>query len=363
MVDRRLGCTVHKRQRLVLLLGAGSTIHAGVPSTDDVTKRVCALTEEGISLVVRGLREREPRLDFNFETVLAALEDLEEYTRGARSGSARETLSIFTNLSPYYRLFEPDEKRSSIFRTRTSLLNGIFQLFIKATVNLPAEELKTFIDCLRRDFDITVVTLNYDDLIDRAGDWFDGFVSNGESDEYRVFDPMQFRARVFSDPAVLLHLHGSIRFGRRPQRGSGIVKYESPEKALRSLGSKSVPMGGEAPIISGYKKERWLNTYVTPFGYYYNAFMNAALDCPLWIIGGYGGNDLHVSTWVGEHRRIYGKDARTVLVDKRDDLSQLSGSLSTAVSQTIRFYGGADKGNFPPNRFVDDIIAFLKREH
>jgi hypothetical protein len=53
-------------------------------------------------------------------------------------------------------------------------------------------------------------------------------------------------------------------------------------------------------MISGNQKEQYLNQYAAPLGYYYNAFVNAALDCPLWLIAGYGGNDAHVNRWIEE---------------------------------------------------------------
>jgi hypothetical protein len=62
------------RPRLLVLLRAGSTIHAGAPSTQEITDRVCGMQEEPIRSIVQYLRDQRTLGGFNFETILASLE-------------------------------------------------------------------------------------------------------------------------------------------------------------------------------------------------------------------------------------------------------------------------------------------------
>jgi hypothetical protein len=82
-----------------------------------------------------------------------------------------------------------------------------------------------------------VVTLNYDDIIDRIGDWYDGFDDAGVGPlKFGTFDAARFRRESLSRPAVLLHIHGSVRFGFEPHgTGREIVRYYDPDSALESI--------------------------------------------------------------------------------------------------------------------------------
>ncbi len=357
----------YHRPRLILLLGAGASAHAGAPSTAKVTERVCALNEPDIQLIIDGLRKQRGPDRFNFETVMAALEDLQEYTDTLRSPDrwTRETINAFTQLSPVYAERLSGEEKLSVFRARLELLNGIFDFFIRETPQEHPDRLQTFVDRLRHDFDLTVLTLNYDDLIDRTGPWFDGFAASDEkSADYDVFNPGQFVVRALTEPNVLLHLHGSVRFGRMPRSGTDIVKYHSAGAA------RQAPIEGErsrqwaAPIVSGHQKERWLQRYVAPLGYYYNAFLNAAVSTPLWLIAGYGANDVHVNTWVMESMRIHGERARVVHIDTArlfHLVPDLLPGCNIPSQPQLKSYYGPGIGNFPPqNAVLEEIVTFLR---
>ena len=251
--------------------------------------------------------------------------------------------------------------------THLDLLSAISGFFIKETAASSITAVQGFIERLKQNFDLTVVTLNYDDLIDRTGDWFDGFVSADDDPpaDWERFDPTCFRTKILSAPAALLHLHGSVRFGLSPWHLSPrnwpqIVRYQSAERALASVQPSEKAPGGPVPIISGYNKERWMTRYAMPFGYYYNAFVNAACESPLWLIAGYGANDRHVNGWVTESMRIHGANSRIVIIDRSEGLP-LWHSLdwSDQPGSRMQMYTGA-KGDFPPNNnTAEEILSFL----
>ncbi len=359
------------RPRLMVLLGAGASAHAGVPSTEAVTERVGQLDNAAIKAIVNSFKAKG-WAGFNFETVMAALEDLQEYQEACRfpGRGTRGTLSMFTELAPEYVGFAYDGEPLHVFNTRIALLSGIFDFFIRGTPQQHPDRLQGFVDRLRRDFELTVLTLNYDDLIDRTGAWFDGFATSNESADYEVFNPGQFVERVATEPNVLLHLHGSVRFGRTLRSGTDIVKYHSVEAARAALiGGERSPQWA-VPIVSGHQKERWLQRYVAPLGYYYNAFVNTAVSTPLWLIAGYGANDVHVNTWVMESMRMQKEEARVVHIDRKDMGTGSSESLgppeflpgfSSAGQPRLKPCYGARDGDFPPHRdALEAIMAFLQ---
>lgn len=354
------------RQRLVLLLGAGSSIHAGAPSTDDITDHLCAHKNDRLEKVIKGLCEQRGSLGFNFETVMAAMEALDGYVLHKRYPPVvGGEIGAVTDLRPGYEDFLKIVNTDSFFDLRRALLSVIATLVIDKTKSSSITELSAFVNRLKEHFDLTIVTLNYDDLIDRTGVWFDGFIRNSESDQYERFDHAAFRARASSDPAVLVHLHGSVRFGRNPERGRYVVKYRSAQEAQQSINEFMPPVlrgSGVPPIISGNQKEQDINSLTAPLGYYYNAFVNTALDCPLWLIAGYGGNDAHVNHWILESGWAHQGHARIAHIDRGEHFPWLpSGVHVHWTPPTIKSYYGPKEGSFPPSQGVlGDIIAFLR---
>ncbi len=158
-----------QRPRLLLILGAGSAIHAGAPSTKQITDLVRQIEEEPIRLVITRLREQRSEGNFNFETVLAALEELDEFQVRRRLPTAWQRiaghLSAFAELLPELS----DAEDHSFLIARTRLVGRIKNFVIEQTANASAAALQAFFDRLKAAFDLTVLTLNYDDLIDQRG--------------------------------------------------------------------------------------------------------------------------------------------------------------------------------------------------
>jgi len=93
---------ISDKQRLVLLFGAGSTVTAGAPNVNEITHHVRALGQKSgvIKAVVDGL-EAPRGQNFNFETVIYALEEL---TDGLVSFAplARKTTGSGRNPNPQF---------------------------------------------------------------------------------------------------------------------------------------------------------------------------------------------------------------------------------------------------------------------
>lgn len=346
-----------------MVLGAGASVHAGFPSTKEVMDRIDATKDNAtIQEVVRILQQHEND-GFNFESVMAALEDLQEYEYSKKNNDrlTRGTLSAFTELTNL------NNKSGVFFEAWFTLINSIYKLFSERCLKTPSEKLKSVFDLMEEHFELTVLTLNYDDLIDHTGTWFDGFKECEDTDDYYSFNACQFVRRVTVEPKVLLHLHGSVRFGYPSLSSSDIVKYVSVEKGFDSIKGIKENHVRAAPIISGHQKERWLQSYTRPLGYYYNAFINAAVSTPLWMIAGYGANDLHVNTWVKESMRIHKEEARVIIIDRSESAAlqciNYLPNFNTIGYPRVKHLCGIETGSFPPSSdMVSNIINFLKGE-
>jgi hypothetical protein len=227
-VDRPLSRSTDdgQRRRVLVILGAGSTLHAKAPSTDDVDEFVCTLPDSKPLRAVVDRLEKQRSVpspngtvfkNFNFETVLAALEDIDQFSTRKHHPKAFEQ-SIDDRLSAfagYVRGFA-GMKDQNFAATRAQVIGQIKNFFIDKTACASPDRLREFFNPLRAAFDLTVVTLNYDDIIDRAGDWYDGFSLPISNDEAGTFDFAGFRDRSAQHPAILLHLHGSVRFDFPP---------------------------------------------------------------------------------------------------------------------------------------------------
>lgn len=346
------------RPRVLVILGAGSTLHADAPSTQNIDDLISKIEDSTTSSVIRLLKEQRTEGYFNFETVLAALEELDEFSDRKKFPTTLENISgslaAFTDWLPDFT-FSND---ASFMELRLRLIGKIKNFVIDRTDSSSPERLKSFFDNLRAYFNLTVVTLNYDDLIDRSGDWYDGFVPAQHSDNAE-FDHDGFAQRSMQEPSVLLHLHGSVRFtfppfSPAPSSKGEIVRHSGAVPGLASTLHAPQGIRQPSPIIAGGGKDRWMTRACVPFGYYYNAFINTVQMCSRVIVAGYGGGDEHVNSWLVEHSRLHGEQRRRVdinpiLVERPDTL------------ECMTLKGG--DGYFPPGDSdkVGEIIDFLNR--
>ncbi len=342
------------KPRLVVLLGAGSTIAAGVPSTKELTDRVKQLRRPaGIASGTPYLLADDPKgkpLSFpysapkpvceaisealtsqyqevDFELILAALEELEPFLSAKRPlgmvDKFRPVVSVFTELSSFCRavLDEP----AMLNRARMEIIRTIFDSLFDPARYSP--DLSELLGNLQEYFELTVFTLNYDDLVDKTLiSWFDGFGPSTFDDggrQYQVFNRRNFVERFSQEPRVLVHVHGSLHFGSaRTTPNFEIVKFLKIEDARASLEtshSYDTDRGtiiSPGPIVSGFHKVAKLAHNPAPFGYYYRALTNALIEHPRLLVIGYGGRDEHVNTWLHEFAELHGAARRVAFVSK-----------------------------------------------
>lgn len=305
-----------KKDRLVILLGAGSTISACAPTTRQITDHVKGLKIKWVDAIVQGLAKQRGKDDrgndrFTFDTILHALEEIDSFILRKKIPNGLDSvsgvLSAFTIFCNNYANLESCKLLADRFSAHASIAKYVWE----KTRDACERDLSVFFDRLRSRFQLSIFTLNYDDVVDRTGNWFDGFTDLhdlGNGAPYLTFNPAKFRAGVCAERDLLAHLHGSVRFGHALNVGN-IVKYHCTDNALKSLN-----LSGQPTIISGHKETR-LAREIVPFGYYYHALIEAVMHTPRLLVAGFGGYDSHVLSWLMAFMEVHGCRNKVALVD------------------------------------------------
>jgi hypothetical protein len=279
--------------------------------------------------------------NINFEHVIAALEELETIC-DVRMPRADEYIHVLTAITEIKRKFEPINQMWIVQQMRRLVVNTVCKSIIDR-LNLSATSSEVvqsrdlynkFFALLNEHFRLRIFTLNYDDFIDDILPFNDGFMEPVAVEGYGQFIRHKFMQQLNDDGDLLIHLHGSLRFGyARPgaiatsTTPSELVKYSDSSAAYNSiLGiqvSDTISQGSlipSTPIISGFSKTEKLQERPVPFGYYLNAFVDCLTRCQRVLIIGYGGNDEYINSWLLEHRELRrhdpSKPRRIAIVNK-----------------------------------------------
>jgi len=215
-------------------------------------------------------------------------------------------------------VFEPE----LLSEVRHRLLYEIASCCYQQTYSTPPTALQELLAAVGREFAVRVFTLNYDELIDRAGAFVDGFTVRYNprrvtwAKPVLVFNAKEFtQARARRGP-LLAHIHGSVQFGYQIEC-TGIVKYDKPIDALASFYGSRTPHVTDhgnimtaGPIISGFNKVAKVAGNPEPYAHYYAAFTEALLSAEPLLVIGYGAMDQYVNTWLHEFARAHGDRRR-----------------------------------------------------
>jgi hypothetical protein len=350
-----------RKRTLAVLVGAGASLRAGAPSTQELFEVVLSalpslrqtILTDGISktervdlakIVKEALAARSYEVDY--EMAMGLLEELYSHSIGARS--------LYASVA---RLeISPSIDGPLLSAAYANANDAIVSRFIE---NHPThsqlrarEDLHALFVLLSERSRIVLASLNYDAFLDDALPWFDGF-SPVAGWPYSRFDPATWLQQVASRSRdLLLHLHGSIRYGfaATMELAGGApfgepVLYRSAEEAFASTRGKSVGMpteGGSVlqatPIISGGHKSPKMMQNARPYAYYNATALEEIAEADSLLIVGYGFRDAHVNAWIDEHMRLH-SPPRVAVVTRRAG-KQVGGS--DAIERfLIRRTGGA----------------------
>jgi hypothetical protein len=341
-------------QTLVVVLGAGASISAGLPSTACLTTLVDGalpgkasagypwspyqgpLPGQSISYEFANSLRAAARAHFKsqffpqgyqFENLLGVVEELEDYTR-------RQTfLSSVAVLAEHQTVLDDGMMVSATRQCITDAIHrhvGEKASLREVQTHEATIQLQRLLGRLATRFRLVVIDLNYDDVADNAQiHWSDGYESVFE--DALIFDPEQWIRDVNdSSRHLLMHLHGSIRFGRLPNVSVIInpeepAKYASYEIANEHLAGEARPASADGRsysasyIISGTSKASKMIYNMRPYGYYLSAMAQLVPVSDALLSIGYGWGDPHVNTLLDEFIEQR-PAAPTVVVTRRTGL-------------------------------------------
>lgn len=369
------------RPTLAVIVGSGASIASGVPSSKDLlavvraaligrvkTQKIDGTIEETAfplwEVLKKSLSTR--RQAVGFESIVAAIEELLSY--GLGDGPL---IRSFTEL----RSVVSDVARTEVlFNIHEFVIQAILGALLKGQPRtreqLAAHEsLLAFVRRLSSSARIVLVTLNYDTLLDDALTWSHGFTQ--VSSEYAEFDPSHWHAQTATDH-LLLHVHGSVRFGMRPSTMflanapfNEPVRYATQQLAIQSLSNTSSPSAdghllSAGPIVAGGHKSAKLMLNSRPYAYYNATALEAIANARGLLILGYGFGDAHVNAWIDEHMRARGCD-RLAIVGRRTSTDIGKNTLPTEIY--LRRLAQSDfdnvyvpvEGGAPPSRLHGPI--------
>jgi hypothetical protein len=336
------------KKKLLITVGAGASLDFGLPSVAavDALLDACAsgiypLADDPTSNLYRHCREaiqayydRAPRPMLkrwaNFEEVLYQLNLLvpycsdPEHVHGSNALLVPEPLPDVLEFGRTRKPVDGNVLRNLIARLMDALVDHFIEACATVAIDKSAEiaALRSFLQALGEEFDVGIITLNYDNVLAQA--WpglYTGFdLATG------IFDPLSVFSR--SPWGFLYHLHGSIHFAMtgslRDMHGitwamtpaKGHAVYASGRNTQDSMEGTGYPT---SVIVAGYGKTQQILRQ--PFRTYFAQVNRLIHEADSLLFLGYGFGDLHLNSAFSEVR-----DRRrpTVVVDwAKDDQDPL----------------------------------------
>lgn len=330
---------------LTVLVGAGASVPLGIPSTSQLTELVKT------ALLTRSTRGKANTLfQHRAGKLLAAaeryygkdrlnFEHLLDLFEGGHALAVAWTLKPAVTISEacltkpdgdLADVMEPAFLDECIFALRWTILEAVTGASKDCQTHPAWSAYRSFWTTLAEEFTLTVVTLNYDTLVEQSID-LDG--------SHQGLAPVVGEGVWRLDPTVLLgqavnhrllHLHGGIQFGGReygsePNRFCyedsfhDLYWHATPKSARQTMWGSSAPRSGSGrmleggPIVTGLHKPDKL--LIEPLASYYVETANQLQRCPRLLVLGYGFGDPHVNAILTRMTRNHGGSRRVALVD------------------------------------------------
>jgi hypothetical protein len=324
------------KKRLLLVVGAGASIDFGMPKVGAVGDIINAEVQKWYPLAARpdsnlykhieGLirrhwRRHVPdhlRRDPNFEDVLYTI-----FALAAAYPALADTSALGAVIKP--KKF-PDfnfggqsktVNRHELHNLGSAAVDALLSNFRERCRVSEGENiaefarLQSFIGSMQTEFDIAVVTVNYDNIMYRALSGIEtGFdPTNRQFDEKRIYERPEW--------SCMLHLHGSVHFDMQEMHE---IFWQPDINAtfFQNASDRSTnanPEGVEFPtsaIVVGYGKTTQILR--RPFRTYYSELDRLVSGCDAALFAGYGFGDPHLNIAFDRFR-----DARqrpVVIIDK-----------------------------------------------
>ena len=289
-----MATTLFKQDEIILLLGAGASVEAGIPDSRKMIDEIGTLVEtkpewSKFKEIYRYIRSSiffadglegifGPHVHFNIERLVNVLEELQKKERHA--------------LYPFVGSWNPklQEVAGDGFRNVRDFRNAIVQILRNEWVALREIEEAGYYTALLRfqqeyEFPLRVFSLNYDLCVEQTC---------GNTRVQRGFTERTWDWRMFDEtseeppPLLLYKLHGSLDWYFR----DGQVQYSDSPSVIRD---------NEIALIFGTSYKL---TYLDPFLFCMYELRRWTLDAARIIVCvGYGFSDEHINGILGQALR------------------------------------------------------------
>jgi len=314
------------KNKLAVVIGAGASVDFGMPSVnavdaifDATAQRYAPLVNNPSSNLYAFIRDEMNKYyattphqymkrTANFEDVLYRMRVL----AGVISDGLKQVGSnAFLQPQPlpdvtWFKAARPADG-TVLLQLANILVDCLAEDFVTRCASLPSNkaselaELQTFVKRLSDDFELGVITLNYDDVFQHAlPNLYTGF------DQHGRYAPREVATR--SSWNFIYHLHGSIHFAMKvseedlheitwtaiPQVNADI------QSSGRSLGDSIEGINfSTSTIVAGYGKTQQILRQ--PFRTYFAAATQAAVQADSVLFLGYGFADYHLNALFSDH--------------------------------------------------------------
>jgi hypothetical protein len=332
------------KKKLLIVAGAGGSVNFGMPSVaavhnlldraaeseyplfSDEEENLYSWIHQQISHYWRDVAHRSTYRAPNFEDVLYAIYGMSSAFPGGPNISPLGAL-ISRRHYPDHWWLRGQKLETNAFafnQLACFLIDEVLKEFVQLCIDVPNKhsallsDQAKFLDALRQEFDIAVVTVNYDDILYRAlKPIVTGFNPQG------IFEDTLLLNRGTSWPCFV-HLHGSVHFHMPMTNGSLHDIHWEDNLAVqvhnlsRGRNSQNTTEGMEFPmsvIVAGYGKTSQILR--RPFRTYYSELEHLSAESDAVLFLGYGFNDSHVNGAFERYRDS--RLRRVVLIDYADD--------------------------------------------
>ena len=337
------------KRKLLVLLGAGSSIPCGMPSIGMIDDKMKEWSREWKSEpafpngtgrgifndvweIVESYYRQNPRphlgLRVNYERILGEMTALASWATPSPFGNAlrlavRDSTPAETFTWPRNRP-EPFFYRQLILEQASFLLGKLADYMRERSLSLDVNSpaflgYRKFFSRLREEYDLGVYNLNYDDVAWRA--WPEAFTG---------FQNRKFDARAVSlrnEWNFIYHLHGSVHYSfcdppfkhalewRDDLKG----EFETCQAAFPDMASEFKPIIPTTLIAGGHKLDQLL---ADPPQTFHASLVRHAHEADAVLIVGYGFGDVHVNRALQNRFDLLPFDPRgrppAVVIEKND---------------------------------------------
>jgi hypothetical protein len=360
-------------RKLLIIIGAGASQEFGMPSVIKIDEFLKEIAQNEMQLIdepdknlyswvhemlrnyrLQNIRNRIDETT-NFESVLFTIQYISSLLTDREWQNFNNLISPFINLIDFPKISR-FKKIQSASGSDFSYLHSFLVDKLLSSIRIKCKDLSTtrhnelnlladFFSVLKKDFNLGVINLNYDNVILSAlPDLNTGFdLFSGEFSREKLYNSSAWN--------FCYHIHGSVHFDMKGGKDTEMHKIFwnsdlSSRFSQNSSGRNSIYTSEgihhlNSSIITGLDKSNQILR--EPFTSYFMQLDRAVYDSDSILFIGYGFKDLHLNRIFPFIRYDNSKNRKVVIIDfaenSEDGLQFRNDSWSFGIRETIPFNG------------------------